>query len=201
MCWNTRTFSAVAGKRFCFRTRTNVIFFFVTIFMIHVIPGGGAYCNGQKIHVSKTDKVRRQLLPVLHCLSIVEFFIIESLIRGQVWPCFVQFISVFYSFDFLHILELLENINNGMKILGTMASTNYSISQYSKMCRILLCNIMCFPLPTTFATVSEYSSQGLFICVCMWFVQYVAVGGFQLFMLLFLYNILIYLKISFNPLK
>ncbi|KAL8108614.1 phosphatase IMPL1, chloroplastic isoform X2 [Apium graveolens] len=36
MCWNTRTFSAVAG--------------------------GGAYCNGQTIHVSKTDKVERSLL-------------------------------------------------------------------------------------------------------------------------------------------
>ncbi|KAL4579576.1 hypothetical protein LXL04_015728 [Taraxacum kok-saghyz] len=36
MCWNTRTFSAVAG--------------------------GGAFCNGQKIHVSQTDKVERSLL-------------------------------------------------------------------------------------------------------------------------------------------
>lgn len=36
MCWNTRTFSAVSG--------------------------GGAFCNGQKIHVSQTDKVERSLL-------------------------------------------------------------------------------------------------------------------------------------------
>ncbi|KVI03065.1 Inositol monophosphatase [Cynara cardunculus var. scolymus] len=36
MCWNTRIFSAVAG--------------------------GGAFCNGQKIHVSQTDKVERSLL-------------------------------------------------------------------------------------------------------------------------------------------
>nr|AAK62447.1 Unknown protein [Arabidopsis thaliana]AAP37817.1 At1g31190 [Arabidopsis thaliana] len=36
MCWNTRTFSATAG--------------------------GGALCNGQKIHVSKTDAVERALL-------------------------------------------------------------------------------------------------------------------------------------------
>lgn len=36
MCWNTRTFSAVSG--------------------------GGAYCNGEKIHVSKTDKVEQSLL-------------------------------------------------------------------------------------------------------------------------------------------
>lgn len=36
MCWNTRTFSAVSG--------------------------GGAFCNGQKIHVSKTDKVEQSLL-------------------------------------------------------------------------------------------------------------------------------------------
>ncbi|KAI3988561.1 hypothetical protein MKX01_011458 [Papaver californicum] len=36
MCWNTRTFSASAG--------------------------GGAFCNGQKIHVSQTDQVERSLL-------------------------------------------------------------------------------------------------------------------------------------------
>ncbi|CAK9187150.1 unnamed protein product [Ilex paraguariensis] len=36
MCWNTRTFSAAAG--------------------------GGAFCNGQKIHVSQTDKVEQSLL-------------------------------------------------------------------------------------------------------------------------------------------
>ncbi|PIA63963.1 hypothetical protein AQUCO_00201348v1 [Aquilegia coerulea] len=36
MCWNTRTFSALAG--------------------------GGAFCNGQRIHVSKTDQVERSLL-------------------------------------------------------------------------------------------------------------------------------------------
>ncbi|KAF9624728.1 hypothetical protein IFM89_013266 [Coptis chinensis] len=36
MCWNTRTFSALAG--------------------------GGAFCNGQKIHVSQTDQVERSLL-------------------------------------------------------------------------------------------------------------------------------------------
>ncbi|PRQ30008.1 putative inositol-phosphate phosphatase [Rosa chinensis] len=36
MCWNTRIFSAGAG--------------------------GGAFCNGQKIHVSQTDKVERSLL-------------------------------------------------------------------------------------------------------------------------------------------
>ncbi|KAJ0081721.1 hypothetical protein Patl1_11887 [Pistacia atlantica] len=36
MCWNTRTFSATAG--------------------------GGAFCNGQKIHVSQTDQVERSLL-------------------------------------------------------------------------------------------------------------------------------------------
>ncbi|KAK1439391.1 hypothetical protein QVD17_05209 [Tagetes erecta] len=36
MCWNTRTFSAVAG--------------------------GGAFCNGEKIHVSQTDNVERALL-------------------------------------------------------------------------------------------------------------------------------------------
>nr|XP_043606047.1 phosphatase IMPL1, chloroplastic [Erigeron canadensis] len=36
MCWNTRTFSAVSG--------------------------GGAFCNGQKIHVSQTDNVARSLL-------------------------------------------------------------------------------------------------------------------------------------------
>ncbi|PWA89127.1 myo-inositol monophosphatase like 1 [Artemisia annua] len=36
MCWNTRIFSAVAG--------------------------GGAFCNGQKIHVSQTDNVERSLL-------------------------------------------------------------------------------------------------------------------------------------------
>ncbi|KAK4491515.1 hypothetical protein RD792_002265 [Penstemon davidsonii] len=35
-CWNTRTFSAAAGK--------------------------GAFCNGEKIHVSPTDKVERSLL-------------------------------------------------------------------------------------------------------------------------------------------
>ncbi|MFQ6662592.1 hypothetical protein Gotur_030388 [Gossypium turneri] len=36
MCWNTRTFTATAG--------------------------GGAFCNGQKIHPSKTDKVEQSLL-------------------------------------------------------------------------------------------------------------------------------------------
>ncbi|KAJ0975840.1 hypothetical protein J5N97_017805 [Dioscorea zingiberensis] len=36
MCWNTRTFSATSG--------------------------GGAFCNGQKIHVSQTEKVERSLL-------------------------------------------------------------------------------------------------------------------------------------------
>ncbi|GMP71426.1 hypothetical protein CsSME_00029835 [Camellia sinensis var. sinensis] len=36
MCWNTRTFSAAAG--------------------------GGAFCNGQKIQVSHTDKVEQSLL-------------------------------------------------------------------------------------------------------------------------------------------
>lgn len=36
MCWNTRIFSAVAG--------------------------GGAFCNGKKVHVSLTDKVERSLL-------------------------------------------------------------------------------------------------------------------------------------------
>jgi myo-inositol-1(or 4)-monophosphatase len=36
MCWSTRTVSASSG--------------------------GGAYCNGQKIHVSKTDKVEQSLL-------------------------------------------------------------------------------------------------------------------------------------------
>ncbi|MED6186699.1 Phosphatase impl1, chloroplastic [Stylosanthes scabra] len=36
MCWNTRTFSATAG--------------------------GGAFCNGQSIHVSATDQVERSLL-------------------------------------------------------------------------------------------------------------------------------------------
>ncbi|GLT59138.1 hypothetical protein SLA2020_319750 [Shorea laevis] len=36
MCWNTRIFSATAG--------------------------GGAFCNGQKIHVSQTDKVEQSLL-------------------------------------------------------------------------------------------------------------------------------------------
>ncbi|KAA8544786.1 hypothetical protein F0562_019510 [Nyssa sinensis] len=36
LCWNTRTFSAVAG--------------------------GGAFCNGQKIHASQTDKVEQSLL-------------------------------------------------------------------------------------------------------------------------------------------
>ncbi|XP_062096465.1 phosphatase IMPL1, chloroplastic [Humulus lupulus] len=36
MCWNTRTFSATAG--------------------------GGAFCNGQKVHVSQTDQVERSLL-------------------------------------------------------------------------------------------------------------------------------------------
>lgn len=36
MCWNTRIFSAAAG--------------------------GGAFCNGQKIHVSQTDKVEQSLL-------------------------------------------------------------------------------------------------------------------------------------------
>ncbi|KAL0398135.1 UNVERIFIED_CONTAM: Phosphatase IMPL1, chloroplastic [Sesamum radiatum] len=35
-CWNTRTFTAAAGK--------------------------GAFCNGEKIHVSQTDKVERSLL-------------------------------------------------------------------------------------------------------------------------------------------
>ncbi|XAR56167.1 Inositol-phosphate phosphatase [Bertholletia excelsa] len=36
MCWNTRTFSAAAGE--------------------------GAFCNGQRIHVSHTDKVEQSLL-------------------------------------------------------------------------------------------------------------------------------------------
>ncbi|MBA0807693.1 hypothetical protein Gohar_023483 [Gossypium harknessii] len=36
MCWNTRTYTATAG--------------------------GGAFCNGQKIHPSKTDKVEQSLL-------------------------------------------------------------------------------------------------------------------------------------------
>ncbi|XWS18697.1 hypothetical protein CRYUN_Cryun32bG0067000 [Craigia yunnanensis] len=36
MCWNTRIFSATAG--------------------------GGAFCNGQKIHSSQTDKVEQSLL-------------------------------------------------------------------------------------------------------------------------------------------
>ncbi|GFS33117.1 myo-inositol monophosphatase like 1 [Actinidia rufa] len=36
MCWNTRTFSAAAG--------------------------GGAFCNGQRVHVSGTDKVEQSLL-------------------------------------------------------------------------------------------------------------------------------------------
>lgn len=68
MCWNTRTFSATAGMNI---SNCNYYFFqnqkiilaqcclsqFYVNGLIFIITGGGAFCNGQKIHASQIDKV------------------------------------------------------------------------------------------------------------------------------------------------
>lgn len=58
-CWNTRTFTAAAGARFLFLLFkfSSYMCIFSGWLSIHEIPGKGAFCNGEKIHVSQTDKV------------------------------------------------------------------------------------------------------------------------------------------------
>lgn len=64
MAWNTRIFSATAGKKFLFNFLIvlfsfNYInhFVYLWIGLLLIVSGGGAFCNGQKIHASQTDRV------------------------------------------------------------------------------------------------------------------------------------------------
>lgn len=89
MCWNTRTFSATAGKKTLVFPCLSISWFWNDVrFSLDItskegslkqtlstknftplicsnILGGGAFCNGEKIHVSKTDKVSNMLLLLL----------------------------------------------------------------------------------------------------------------------------------------
>lgn len=58
MCWNTRTFSATAGNclTLVYEPNYHCSLFPIGIVYSHIL-GGGAFCNGQKIHSSKTDLV------------------------------------------------------------------------------------------------------------------------------------------------
>lgn len=75
MCWNTRTFSAASGKKTYFSPVQVFLYGFVPLLfvfsecciqdkywliswlLILILLGEGAFANGEKIHVSQTDKV------------------------------------------------------------------------------------------------------------------------------------------------
>ncbi|XP_074337954.1 phosphatase IMPL1, chloroplastic isoform X3 [Apium graveolens] len=94
MCWNTRTFSAVAG--------------------------GGAYCNGQTIHVSKTDKLYQVhfclhinllssikvcfilLLLFQHTYIFYILFYIFSMHLNYYYSCSVYFLAMVKSFSLFY---------------------------------------------------------------------------------------------------
>lgn len=89
MCWNTKTFSATARKikkslfkidhhiLFCINYYGKVIFisFYLLIYSLYELSGGGAFCNGQKIQVSQTDKVPKYCIP--KSLKSLSFYAIK----------------------------------------------------------------------------------------------------------------------------
>ncbi|KAJ9707957.1 hypothetical protein PVL29_000156 [Vitis rotundifolia] len=70
MCWNTRIFSATTGNK----VLSNELYLMHILYSnyeikvgnviltVYLFLGGGAFCNGQKIHASQTDLVEQSLL-------------------------------------------------------------------------------------------------------------------------------------------
>lgn len=72
MCWNTRIFSASSGNNL--KVNSKDVFFQDSLdYFGKNLIGGGAFCNGQKIHASETDQVNGSLHTFLLFAIVVGF--------------------------------------------------------------------------------------------------------------------------------